>query len=84
MSPMLPIRAPASAAYTGVEVGYRSAVGLDAGRGTTPVIGVASAVHPLKIGRPAPPRRSRTTAQNRTELNRFSHAASLAEATYEV
>jgi len=35
-------------------------------------------------GRPAPPRRSRTTAQAGSNDISFSHAASLAEATCEV
>jgi len=42
---MLPVRAPLSAAYTGV-LGSSSAVGLDAGRGTTRVVSVESALHP--------------------------------------
>src|SRR5665648_683439 len=43
------IRAPLVAAYTGVLVCHRSAVGLNAGRGTKPETGVASAVHPVNI-----------------------------------
>jgi len=38
-----PVRAPVTAAYLGGLLCHRSAVGLDAGRGTTPVSGVASA-----------------------------------------
>jgi hypothetical protein len=62
-----------------------SSVGLDAGRGTTPVKGVASALHPGKT------RASGATASITDHRNRpiqdqvlISHAASLAEATYEV
>jgi hypothetical protein len=60
-------------------------VGLDAGRGTTPVTGVASAVRPVKI------RASGATASITDHCNKagsirisFHHAASLAEATWEV
>jgi len=44
------IRAPAGAAYAGGLGVIALRWGLDAGRGTTPVTGVASAIHPLKIG----------------------------------
>jgi hypothetical protein len=60
-------------------------VGLDAGRGTTPVTGVASALGPEKI------RASGATASITEHCNKLntsqdsiSHAASLAEATPEV
>jgi hypothetical protein len=58
-------------------------VGLDAGRGTTPVNGVASALHPVNI------RASGATASITEHCKKvvrvsFSHAASLAEATREV
>jgi len=59
---------------------HDSAVGLDAGRGTTPVTGVASARH----------RASGATASITDfritwfEPNQLRHAASLAEATCEV
>jgi hypothetical protein len=74
------IRAPMTARISDGLVWQLSAVGLDAGRGTTPVTGVASA----RQRRLAPPRRSRTPAISWFELVSFSHAASLAEATREV
>jgi len=65
--------------------GDDSAVGLDAGRGTTRVTSVASALHPVKI------RASGATASITEHCNglirvkpSISHAASLAEATPKV
>jgi hypothetical protein len=78
------IRAPMTARIPDGLVWQLTAVGLDAGRGTTPVTGVASAVHPEGPGRLAPPRRSRTSASAGSNATSLSHAVSLAEATCEV
>jgi hypothetical protein len=86
---MLPIRAPYECGIHGCPevrvLGDDSAVGLDAGRGTTRVTSVASALHPVEI------RASGATASITEHCNglirvkpSISHAASLAEATPEV
>ncbi len=64
--------------------GVSSTVGLDAGRGTTPVTGVASAFGPWKIGAFGATASITDLCISWSKQISFSHAASLAEATCEV
>jgi len=80
---MVPIRVPPGAAPTDLLMCQVRTVGLDAGRGTTPVNGVAGAF-PSGDVRASGATASITEHRIRLARTGLRHAASLAEATREV